>query len=86
MSRDPAFMLKSALKVLRDYRSDAKVRGLLGDYQRGIDGWKRHYVETWAQAAKQSFRSAIASGPAMMSMAPRGMTRAARRFLLDRLR
>jgi hypothetical protein len=86
MSRDPAFMLKSALGVLSDYRDDAERRGHLSDYWTGVEGWKRHYVEIWVRGAKRSFRSAIASAPAMTALAPRRMAREARRFFLDRLR
>jgi glycosyltransferase involved in cell wall biosynthesis len=86
MSRDPAFMLKSALRVLSDYREYAERRGLLADYRAGVEGWKRHYVENWVRRAKQSLRSAIVSAPAMTAMAPRRMAQEARRFFLDRLR
>ncbi len=86
MSRDPAFMLKAALAVLRDYRDDAEARGLIADYRAGIEGWKRHYVETWFQRARQSPVRALATAPAMMRMAPRRMIRTAGRSLLARLR
>jgi glycosyltransferase involved in cell wall biosynthesis len=86
MSRDPAFMLKAALAVLRDYRLDADARGLLADYRAGIEGWKRHYVEMWVQRARQSSLRALTTAPAMMIMAPRRMIRTASRSVLARLR
>jgi glycosyltransferase involved in cell wall biosynthesis len=86
MSRDPAFMLKAALAVLRDYRLDADARGLLADYRGGIEGWKRHYVEMWVQRARQSSLRALTIAPAMMIMAPRRMIRRASHSVLARLR
>ena len=86
MSRDPAFMLKAALAVLRDYRDDAKARGLNADHRAGIEGWKRHYVETWFQLARQSTLRALTTAPAMMRMAPRRMIQTAGRSVLARLR
>jgi hypothetical protein len=86
MSRDPAFMLKAALAVLRDYRPDAEARGLFADYRAGIEGWKRHYVETWVQRATQSSLRALTTAPAMMVMAPQTMIRTVSRSVLARLR
>ena len=75
MSRDPAFMLKSALAVLRDYRQDAEARGLLADYRAGVEAWKRYYVEVWAEAAQQSLLPALSKAPSMMIVAPGMMSR-----------
>ncbi len=86
MSRDPAFMLKSALSVLRDYRRDAEARGLLADYRAGVDGWKRHYVATWFEGARQLPLRALATAPAMMALAPRQVIRTVGRFALARFR
>jgi len=86
MSRDPAFMLKSALSVLRDYRRDAEVRGLLADYRAGLEAWKRHYVECWFEGASRSILRALATAPAMTIAAPRHMLRTAGRFALARFR
>jgi glycosyltransferase involved in cell wall biosynthesis len=86
MSRDPAFMLKAALEVLGDYRHDAESRGLSADHRAGIEGWRRYYVQTWFERARQSTLRALATAPAMMTMAPRRMIRTAGRLLLARLR
>ena len=84
MSRDPAFMLRSALEVLGDYRDDSEARGLIADYRAGIEGWKRHYVEAWFQHSRQSTLRALATAPALIRMAPRRLIRTAGRSLLAR--
>jgi glycosyltransferase involved in cell wall biosynthesis len=86
MSRDPAFMLKSALAVLRDYRRDASARGLLADYQAGVGELKSYYAEVWGELAKKSLVAALWKAPAMAAMAPRRMARTVRSLLRARFR
>ena len=86
MSRRLAFMLKSALAVLHDYRNDARVRGLDADYRAGVEACKLHYVEAWVQRARQSLLPTLLAAPAMMIAAPHQMARTARAFLRARLR
>jgi glycosyltransferase involved in cell wall biosynthesis len=86
MSRDPAFMLRSALNVLRDYRHDAQARGLLDDYRAGIRAWKVFYVEAWANMARESLLPALSKATAMAVLAPRRLARMTGRLIRARLR
>lgn len=70
MSADPAFMLRAALQVLRDYRSDARDRGLLSDYEAGMLAWKRHYVDVWAGQLRSAPMRSLMPGACLLPLAP----------------
>ncbi len=76
MSRDPAFMLRTALDVLRAYRSEALRSGRSADYRAGVAEWKRYYSSVWIRMAKdmaqaRRFDRAIArQGLAIFRMTP----------------
>ena len=77
MSGDPAFMLKSVLKVLRQFRSEARDRGLLADYCIGIRGWQEYYVDGWAgvMTARGLTPSTVRQSMIVARFAPRAMLR-----------
>lgn len=83
MSRDSALMLKSALRVLRTQKDDARSAGLLRAYGAGVRGWKRHYAGLWLSAVASAVRSRefdmvlARQGVSLIRMAPITVTRAA---------
>ena len=70
MSRDPAFMLRSALRVLREYRAEAERRGYQDAYRAGIAGWKHFYASVWAGLVRQKRMGAAAMGLQLLKLAP----------------
>ena len=85
MSADPAFMLRSALSVLADYRQAAEDQGLLEDYRRGVRDWKAHDVSVWLGLVTRNQKVAAKTALPMMAMAPHHMARRAAGFLRRRL-
>jgi glycosyltransferase involved in cell wall biosynthesis len=85
MSRDPAFMLKSVLKVLRQFRGEARDRGLLADYRIGIRGWQEYYVDGWAgvMMARGLTPSTLRQSMTVARLAPRAMLKKIVIRLLD---
>ena len=87
MSRDSALMLKSALRVLRSQKDDARSAGLRRAYGDGVRGWKRHYAGLWLSAVASAVRSGeldmvlARQGVSLIRMAPITVARSA----LDRL-
>jgi glycosyltransferase involved in cell wall biosynthesis len=84
MSADPVFMLKTALAVLKAYRSDARARGLLAEYYGGLADWKRYYVSVWAGLTRRSPTLALAKAPSLAIQAPSQMVRRIAGFLRGR--
>ncbi|MBV9526809.1 glycosyltransferase [Sphingomonas sp.] len=54
MSRDPAFMLRAALRVMRRIAPTAQARGKTRDWQASIEEWKAHYVDQWISQLKDT--------------------------------
>ncbi|WP_051531645.1 glycosyltransferase family 2 protein [Sphingomonas sp. URHD0057] len=70
MSRDAAFMLRSALRVLRDYREEADRRGHFNAYRAGVAGWKLFYTGVWAGLVREHRPGAAAMGLKLLRLAP----------------
>lgn len=86
MSADPAFMLKAALRVLRDYRTEAERRGLGHFYRRGVLEWKRYYAEVWRGMIRRRPMPAMRTGIALLALAPAEMIHNIGAGARDRLR
>ena len=73
MSRDPAFMLKAALRVLGDWRAEAQSRGLLEAYCSGVANWKAHYVNMWCGLVARRPLLALRTSGSLLRIAPAPM-------------